>query len=181
MRFITKILKLLLVLLGVGLGAMAGRPLPLWRLLPILLIATLLPAGGCYPAYNTATFAYKAKGLKVKGDTTSPVSVTLATANAEAIRADAYAVRKCSDDPSKCRAVALSRDSWFGGGWGNSWLDTPAGYTWAGIQAVGGASGGNQLKMKRKIEETEVRVKALVSSQENFQKSLLKRGKRRKK
>jgi hypothetical protein len=68
-----------------------------------------------------------AGNVRISGFTTTPEMAMVMSAEAEAVRAQAYATRKCSDDPRNCGAV--------NGGWGMGVMDTPAGYTWAGINA----------------------------------------------
>lgn len=144
-------------------------------------LCSVLP-GGFILLVTMLTFAACARlqyqdpsgNVRVSGYTTTPETAMFVSAEAEAVRAQAYATRKCSDDPRHCGAV--------GGAYG---MDTPAGYTWAGINAVYGNPGtsGDPAKDLKEIskntKETAIRMKGMVNSLEAFEKALSQKGKRR--
>lgn len=70
-------------------------------------------------------------GMEIRGRTFAPEKVILAHAEADAVTAQAYAVRRCSDDSKHCGPLW---GGWGGGGYGE--LDTPAGVTWSGLSAA---------------------------------------------
>ncbi|PIR67135.1 MAG: hypothetical protein COU51_00025 [Parcubacteria group bacterium CG10_big_fil_rev_8_21_14_0_10_36_14] len=98
--------------------------------------------------------------FRIEGRTASPESVAIALAEAEGIRADATATRICAQNPQKCQAMVLARTASY---YGNGFLDTPYGYTWAGIQAVQNAGRQENVGKDEKTpgKEIEERMKAL--------------------
>lgn len=100
-----------------------------------VLLCAVLPGGlvllvtmMMFTACARLQFQDPAGNVKISGLTASPEMAMVMSAEAEAIRAQAYATRKCADEPAGC---------YYGWGYGN--MDTPAGYTWAGIRAAGAA------------------------------------------
>ena len=79
-------------------------------------------------------------------------------AMAERIQAEAYAVKACADDPQRC-----------GGQWGFGGLDMPAGYTLAGMQAVGAATGPTNISsVEKKLDEVAKETKATKEGLKEF-------------
>ncbi len=70
----------------------------------------LLVAMFTFTACARLQYQDPAGNVRIRGITLNPEAAMIMSAEAEAVRAQAYATRKCSDDPRNCGAV------W--GGWG---------------------------------------------------------------
>lgn len=133
-----------------------------------LLLATMLAFTAC------ARLQYQdpAGNVKIRGFTLNPEAAMVMSAEAETIRAQAYAVRSCSEDPKHCGAV------WGPWGAGAGMMDTPAGYTWAGIQA-GGATNQASGDIRKDIADIKKGVNVVKSGQKAlFQTLRNRKGKR---
>jgi hypothetical protein len=82
-----------------------------------VLLATMMLFVSC------SHFQAQSQGFRIEGRTGSPETIMLADA-------EAYATKRCADDPQKC----------YMGMRGSNFMDTTAGVTWAGIQAAGAYS-----------------------------------------
>ncbi|MFA5133376.1 MAG: hypothetical protein WC459_01025 [Patescibacteria group bacterium] len=90
------------------------------RSLAMLAFVAVTLAGGCAGVqYQDA-----AGNVRISGVTTAPEAAMIASAEAEAVRAQAYAVRKCADSNQNCGAL------W--GPWGGygALMDTTGGVVW---------------------------------------------------
>lgn len=89
-----------------------------------LLVVSALVLAGC------AHFRARTDGFVMEGRTSSPESVMIAQAQADAIQAQAYATRRCAEDSRRCGAV------W--GPWGAMYgaMDTTQGGEWAPVGAT---------------------------------------------
>jgi hypothetical protein len=88
---------------------------------------TIVFSGGCARVvYKSEKASASGFTMKVSGFSMSPETAIGAMAEAEVRQSEAHAIRQCANDPKKCWTWGL------GGG-----LDIPAGYTVAGMQAVG--------------------------------------------
>jgi hypothetical protein len=135
-----------------------------------VLLATMMLFGAC------ARLQYwdPAGNVRVRGFTLNPEAAMVASGETEMIRSQAYAMRKCAEEPDKCRAAELSQMS----RWGFGGMDTPAGYTWAGIQAAGGgssASAGGDIR--KEISDIKKTVSAIDKGQDAFFQALKNRKK----
>jgi len=140
----------------------------LCSLLPggFVLLATMLMFAAC------ARLQYQdpAGNIRIDGLTMTPEAAMIVSAEAEAVRAEAYATRKCSDDPRNCGAVL--------GSWGAGLMDAPAGYTWAGIRAVTGGDGtGSNGDIRRDVAEIKKQLNAVNKGQDAFLQALKNRKK----
>jgi len=86
-----------------------------------------------------------AGNVKISGVTTTPEDAMLASASAEAIRAQAYSVRKCADNSQNCGALW---GPWAGGY--NTQTDTSGGVQW-------GWANTNQQENKSENEKEEIK------------------------
>lgn len=105
------------------------------RFLSVLL--TILICSAC------SHYGYQVgKKFRIEGRTNSPETVSLALAEAEAIRAEAQYTRSCAKNPERC----------YGGfGYGFGYLDMPEGYTLAGLQAVQSQTQSLRTKTKKRV------------------------------
>jgi len=98
-----------------------------------LLFGTMLLFVGC------SHYQVRSAGFQAEGRTSRPGEVAVSLAVAEDIRAEARIKNVCASNPEKCRAMELQTYGAYGM-YGPGYMDTPEGYTWAGIQAVRGMS-----------------------------------------
>ncbi len=118
----------------------------------MVLLAAMMTFAAC------ARFQYETSAKHwIQGTTTSPETVMMA-------EAEAYAMRKCADNPENCRAVELSQT----GPWGAGMMDTPAGYTWAGIRAAGVNKQTNAPDVRKDLARIEKKVDAMDKGQDAF-------------
>lgn len=122
---------------------------------------------------------YQDEHVKIRGISLNPEAAMMMSAQAQAKQSEAYAVRSCSDDPRRCGAVW---GAW--GAYGAGMMDTPAGYTWGGMQAAGQATvtagpavrspsdNSSLAALARGQRETNIYLRALAGSQEKFQRAL---------
>ena len=135
------------------------------RALTMLLIGII-----CIAFCGCSHYKYKVKGkFQIQGRTSSPGSVALALAQAEAIRAEAQVTRRCAKNPEKC----------YGGYGAGGYLDTPNGYTMAGINS------GRSASQSQELQALKGRVNAMDRAQNTFLRRLKslrkqKKSKRRK-
>lgn len=104
----------------------------------LMAVCSVLPGGLCLAGammifVGCAQFQARTYGMEIRGRTMAPENVLLAHAEADAVTAQAYAVRRCSDDSKHCGPLW---GAWGGGLYGE--LDTPAGVTWSGMAAARG-------------------------------------------
>ncbi|MBU4421772.1 hypothetical protein KKB41_02305 [Patescibacteria group bacterium] len=142
----------------------------IYSLIPggFLFLGIILLFVGCSHYQYRTTGTQK---FRIEGRTSSPESVAIALAEAEGIRADATATRICAQNPQKCQAMALARTVGF---YGNGFLDTPYGYTWAGIQAVQNYGVKEKTKKKEEApgEGTEDRLKVMEKENKKLQRRM---------
>jgi len=98
-----------------------------------LLLGVLLLFAGC------SHYQVRSAGFRAEGRTSRPGEVAMSLAVAEDIRAEAQVKSVCASNPAKCRAMELQTYGAYGM-YGPGYLDTPEGYTWAGIQGVRGGN-----------------------------------------
>lgn len=135
----------------------------------VLAVTMMLFVGCARLQYQDA-----AGNVQIRGYTLNPEAAMVMSAEAEAVRAQSYAVRSCSEDPRHCGAV------W--GAFGAYGMDTPAGYTWAGIRAVGagGSTPTGNGDLRRDVADIKRKVNAMDKGQDAFFRALKnqKKGKR---
>ena len=105
-----------------------------------LLLGVMLLFIGC------SHYQVRSAGFQAEGRTGVPGDIAVKFAVAEDIRAEAQMKNVCAANPAQCRAMELSVYGNYGNGPG--YLDTPEGYTWAGIQAVQGHQQPVQQQLK---------------------------------
>ncbi len=129
----------------------------------ILLVAMTLFVGCARLQYQDP-----AGNVRISGYTTTPEAAVMASAEAEAVRVQAYATRMCSEDSKHCGAV------W--GPWGAGLMDTPAGYTWAGVQAAGATSvPAENSDIRKDVADIKRRLNAVDKGQDAFFQTLKNR------
>lgn len=122
-------------------------------------LAIVTMSAGC------AGFHYQTSDKNwIEGVTASPETVMVADA-------EAHAIRRCTEDQRHCGAL------W--GAWGAGSMDTPAGYTWAGIRATGGNGPENGGDVRRDITDIKKSVRAISKWQDTFTKTYKNRKNRK--
>lgn len=101
----------------------------------VILLAAMALFVGC------SHFQAQSQGFKIEGITGSPETIMLADA-------EAYATKKCADQPEKC----------YMGMWGLNFMDTTTGVTWAGIQSIRSYENANQPPVEKKKKKIEIKI-----------------------
>lgn len=129
----------------------------------VQLMATVMMVSGCAWTQNGRVSGF-----------VNPSEHVIAEAIGEDISTNAYVKRKCADSPANCRAMELFVAPWAYG----AMMDTPAGYTWAGVRAVGaGSPTAENGDVRKDIADIKKHVNAIGKGQDAFFQALKDRKK----
>lgn len=141
--------------------------LTIFAMLAFSMMCLLFASGCSWYKYQTPKGKNGRKFMSA-GLTANPGNVAVAMADAEVIRADAEAVRRCARNPKTCQAMALARTAGYYGG---NVLDTPYGYTWAGVQAVNAYKDKTPKKQGstgKSLKKLEIMIKGVSDAQNKY-------------